>query len=203
MDRKINKSQSVKGKRRKGQSFGPRSSIRENEMLIRWRVGVTDYASDTSGVIAASGISPSISFSSEFSTVKSLFTQVRCVKARLTFSPRCTLGTTNLPSRIFVGTNMGENGTTYTVPNSPSFVTNLSNPTIIGSQLLDHVEYDMKMPKNLEFSTMDSDIPSVPTPWAGSPGVVSFYGSGFTPSSNTLLYYRVDIEVISHLRGRV
>jgi hypothetical protein len=100
---------------------------------------------------------------------------------------------------MLIGTNVLFNLTTFTTPTSALNVQNLENKAEVVTNLVRPFDYFMVVPGGLEFSSIVNDVPSTPTPYAGSPGCVCLWGDNMTPST---AYFRVHVTAKWHLRGR-
>lgn len=186
--------------RRKRRQRGPPRQPLNNEMVIesRWQYGV--MTSSATGVITAADISPSIANSVEYSTLQSLFNEIRCLSCTVDFGP--TVTTTAGVGVLLVGTQMQANQNTHdATPLSISQVVNLDRKKeyVIGSSQMRIYKYKMKIPANLEFSAITSDAPATVTPFAGSPGCTYIYASNLTAS---VVYLNIYVTTRHHLRGR-
>jgi len=196
MDIKVSKRQPRK---KKGKGPGPRRPM-SNEMILesRWQYGVV--SSSATSLITLADISPSIVNSVEYSTLQSLFNEIRLLSCVVDFGP--TVTTTAGVGTMIVGTQMQANQTTHdTVPLSVTQVVNLDRKKeyVIGSSQMRIYKYKMKVPRGLEFSSLTSDAPATVTPFAGSPGCVYVYASNLTAS---VVYLNIYVTTRHHLRGR-
>lgn len=158
----------------------------------------TSVTSGTTGTMA-SWTDGSIVHSSEYSVISSLFTEVKCLSIVYYFSPTQSANGTVLHGSVLFGTNMAENAATGTNPTAFSDVQNLQKTTRMLTASTTVRRYQQALPRNLEFSLISADSPNPPTPWAGTPGVVKWYGVGFTPST---VYFNLQIQARYFLRGR-
>lgn len=183
--------------RRRGRS-GPARSIPLNEMryLTRWEV--VGLSSGTSGTMSDCH-SPSIQSSSEYSILQSLFTEIKLVSGTFIFTGQAQSLSTVAQSRLWVGTNMIFTNGTFSNPTSVTQVQNLTRVVQVPSNLIRPYRYRYPVPPGLEFSNITQDSPTTATPWAGSPGMLCWWGDGFTPST---AYFKVDFVGVFHLRGR-
>jgi len=154
-------------------------------------------ASGTTGAISNS-LSPTISNSSEYSVLQGLYTEVRLLKCVVTFTSLVPTVLTN-QSRVLVGTNMVMSNSVFTLPTSNADVQNLKWLRMFVSASVTPKKYNMYVPKDLEYANIVSDAPSPVTPYAGSPGIVQVYGTGFAVSTNI---FTVDLSCWFRLRGR-
>lgn len=202
-DRKsFNKPQSTARKRRKAFSRVPRG-IRDNEMLYTTGWTENSLQSSAGGVIGAT-FSPSLSYSGESGTVQSLFTEVKLISYELKMFPiqAGASGTSAaVHSYVSVGTNMIMNGTTFTTPSAIADVINLAKRVDVGSCKPVQTNYKMVVPSSLEYlsTATGSDRPTVPNPYAGSPGAVVVFGTNFGVS---VPYWYCSSISRFHLRGR-
>jgi hypothetical protein len=170
-----------------------------NEMRYKTSWTVANLSSGTTGIIA-SVAAPTIANSSEYSTVASLFTEVRLIRATLVIAPVQSSASGPMHSYLEVGTNMIMNATTFTTPTAFSSVQNTTKKRTYSSASTKIMYYKMAVPPNLEFANIAADAPATVTPWAGSPGAILLYGEGFT---NSDAYFRLSFQdVVYHLRGR-
>jgi len=171
-----------------------------NEMYYRWTVEGGDLASNTAGIIAFSS-SPSLQNSSENSVIQNLFVEVRLISFRVVYTPIQSANGSVIQSTFIVGTNMIFNQTTNTAPSSFTSVQNLVKSRTIASVGVRPVSVSMVVPKGLEFlsTATGSDVPTIPNPYAGSPGMLVGYGTGFTASTT---YFKEQQITVMHLRGR-
>ncbi len=188
---------------KKGRRSQPRpTKCRLNEMHYetRWQYAAS-INSNGSGLLTLADISPSIANTVEYSNITALFGLVRLVSCEVEFGPTCT-STAGIGTMI-VGTQMQANQNSHaTTPLSASQVENLDNKQeyVIGATQMRVYKYKMKVPAQLEFSSITSDAPATVTPWAGSPGCVYVYAPGLTASAPYLTIY---VKVRYHLKGRV
>lgn len=169
-----------------------------NEMIYQARWTEANLTTGTTGTISRAQLSPTIQNSSEYSAVQGLFSMVKCIKAVWTFTGRLQNGSVG-HGRIMVGTDNTMNYTTNTTPTSYTDVQNLERKKDICTYTVIPVSYRQAVPKNLDFSNLDADAPTLPTPFAGSPGVVKVFSQGLTNSQD---YFFVDAVVTYHLKGR-
>ncbi len=183
-----------KGRKPKSSPF---DSPQLNVMLYQSTWTTSDLSSSTAGVISST-FSPTIQNSSEYSgPILSLFRQVKLIAFQLAFVP-IHPSTRTADQMLIVSTDMEMNGTTAVNPSTAANVENGTLVRYISSATLTPVYYRMPVP-NLMYSGVSADSPATETPWAGSPGVVKVYGSGFTAS---LAYFRVQAKAVYSLRGR-
>ena len=169
-----------------------------NTMLLRtsWSSGV--LGTGTTGTMS-SWTAPSIANCSEYSVVQSLFTEVRLIRATFIFTPTQAANGTVSHGALVIGTNMLENQTTGQNPTGYIDVQNTTHPVRISSLSVRPLTYNMSIPGGLEYASITADAPDPATPWAGSPGVVKWYGAGFTAST---IYFQLHLEAVYALRGR-
>jgi len=170
-----------------------------NTMIYRtrWEYGLLN--SGTTGTISAGNISPSITNSSEYSTMQALFTEVRLLQATMTFVARVAFTGAVVNDALYIGTNMLFNNTTFTTPASINDVQNLTRMIVIQTYQQRPFRYRMPVPPGLEFTSITADSPALVSPWAGSPGCVVVYGTNLSITEN---YFSVHVEATYELRGR-
>ncbi len=171
-------------------------------LQITCRYNYGEVSSGTSGVLSAADISPSVSLMSEYSTLQSLFGEIKLLACTVVFTNACTSASVN--GRLMIGTQMQASlGSHASTPLSASQVENLSQVRYInlGYSVFDRpFYYRMVVPRSLEYSSITSDSPNPPTPWAGSPGIVYIFGDGLSASFQ---YLKVDIIATYALKARV
>jgi hypothetical protein len=149
----------------------------------------TAITTSGSGVISYA-VSPSIASSSEYSLIQSLFTEVRLLRAQFQLSPRQSNSTSVAQNSIVLGTDMAMNGTTFTNPASSSAVTNCLNMKRVFTGAKTIPSYEMPVPRDLDYSSLatTADIPTLPDPSIGCPGMVLVYADGL---ANSTTYFDV------------
>jgi len=170
-------------------------------MLYRWTVEGGDIASGTAGAISFTS-SPSLQNSSENTVIQNLFSEVRLVSFRVVYTPTQSVNGSVLQSTFIVGTNMIFNQTTNSAPAAFTSVQNLTRSRTVASCAVKPISISMVVPRGLEFTSTatGSDVPAIPSPFSGSPGMLVGYGTGFTAST---VYFKEQQIVIMHLRGRI
>lgn len=196
MDIKIAKKNNKRSRRRNG----PRKAL-TNSMILStsWTEG--PMTASTTGSIAST-IGVSISNAPEYSSLASLFTEVKILKATIFFTPKASTsntGTAVLQGRVWVGTNMLYNSNFGTTPTDYKDVLNLPNRKVVVTSSVRPTSVRLKIPPGLEFANIAADAPSTVTPWAGSPGVWQVYGGSLSASQE---YFDLDIRAVYQLRGR-
>jgi len=187
-------------KRGSGTSRVPRV-IGFNEMRLKTAWSHAALVSGTTGTLS-DFISPTIQNSNEYSTVASLFTEVKLLGMVIHLIPKIptlAASTATAASTLTVGTRYDVNMNTASVPTTLDQVINSSHVIDFSTASLRTLKYRMSVPRGLEFSVISQDAPNPGTPWAGSPGVVLFFGTGYIPSTN---YFDVRVYASYHLRGR-
>jgi len=195
LDRKINH----QARNRKPRKLSPVKSLPVNEMVYKTSWIHASVASGTTGQMA-SWTSPSIIHSSEYSQIGALFTEVKLIRATFIFTPLQAVNGSVLQTALVVSTNFLR--TENTSGNDPASYTDVQNQTHsvrLSTLSVIPLRYRMPIPKGLEFANLASDSPNPPIPWAGCPGIVSWFAGTATPSTN---YFALHVEAIYHLRGR-
>jgi len=169
-----------------------------NEMLLKTAWSHFALTSNGSGVLG-DFIGPTITNTNEYSTIASLFTEVKLMACEIHLISRNPYSTGTTSSTITLGTDMGINNATAVAPTTIDNVINSSNVKDFASTNPRPVTYVMSVPKSLEFSAIAADAPNPVTPWAGSPGAVLIFGTGM---ANTTAYFDVRVYATYHLRGR-
>ncbi len=177
------------------------SNIQENKMVYRTSWNYGSLTSSTDGILSAADISPSIENSSEYTILQSLFGEVKLLRCTVRFTLSNSADATM--SRAYVGTAMQATKSTHaTTPLGYNDVQNLARVKLIpcGGNTSRTVSYRMVVPRNLDYTLLTNDSPTVATPYAGSPGCVYIYADTLTPSRR---YYTIDVECVYLLRGRI
>jgi len=197
MDRKNNKSTSLI-KRRGRRSAGPDRGLRVNSMIYKTTWTDSAVTSGTTGAITYT-VSPSIVSSSEYSTMQAIFTEIKLISFRVVLVPVQSNSTSVTHSYIAMATNMLMNGTTFTQPTTYPSVENSTKVVRVNSTAVRNFSYLMPVPRNFEYQSIVGDAPTIPTPWAGSPGLVLIYGANF---SSSIVYWQISVTAVYALRGR-
>ncbi len=155
----------------------------------------------SSGLLSANDISPSIVNATEYSTVSSLFTEIRLRRFEIIITAAHNDGAASF-GRLIVGTQMQANATSPgPAITSLAQVENLAKTQYY--QLGNTVEpfkYQMVVPPNLQFASISADAPTPVTPYAGSPGCIYMFANDLTYDQ---VYLKVDCIATYDLRGRV
>jgi len=163
-----------------------------------WTCGL--LTASTAGAISNSTLGFTIQNSTEYSALSTLFAEVKLLSAKMAFSPRGANSLTNI-SRVMCGYHVEYNSTTFTNPTQFSSVSNLPGRTTIPSNIISTKIMVVPVPSGLDYTAINADCPTLPTPFAGSPGTVMVYGTNFQASAD---YFIVDaLDVVYHLRYRV
>lgn len=183
---------------------GPRRSIPKslpvNEVIYRCSWTGPLLSSGTAGSISTSSLGFTISNSTEYSALSTIYSEVRLLSAKVCITPRGANSLTNI-SRIMGGYHVEYNSTTNTAPTQFSSVANTQKRFTVCSNITRPFIYKVPVPKNLEFTAINADCPTLPTPFAGSPGVIMIYGTNFQASVD---YFTMDyLDVTYHVKGRV
>lgn len=168
-----------------------------NNMFYSASWTVTTLTAGTSGQISmASGLS--ISNSSEYSSLQTIFSEVRLKRATFSFSCRYAQDT-GVHSRAQAGTRTEANQTTFTLPAAFTDVQNLVGKREFTDAFKGIVSVEAVVPSNLDYTSLVADVPTLVSPWAGSPGSMYLYGDGFVPSRDV---FTIVVRAIWQLRGR-
>jgi len=195
-DRKSFKKSKKKGRSKRSVPRG----MPTNEIIYKcsWTAGL--LTSGTSGAISSSGLGFTIQNSTEYSALSTIFSEVKLLSAKVCFTARGTYSATNC-SRLMGGYHVEYNSTTFTNPTQFSSVANLQKRFTLSSNIIRPFIYKVPVPKNLDFTAINADCPTLQTPFAGSPGTVMVYGTNFQASQD---YFTVDyLDVIYYVKGRV
>lgn len=170
--------------------------------IIFYQAAWTNAAivSSTSGMIS-SNHAPTIQNSSEYSSISNIYARVRLIAFQTTITSYVPndVSATTLHNRVLVGYDVDMNATTNTLPTQAIEVENLTRVKLVMSASRYPVTYWADVPPNLEYSLINADAPTLPSPFAGSPGVVKIFGLGFTASTQ---YLNVHCRAIWQLTSR-
>jgi hypothetical protein len=147
-------------------------------------------------------MSPSIQSFTEYSTLSSLFLEVKLLTAKATFVSVDADAADKAQGVLIVGTNMAATANSHSNPTTTSQVENLPGKVMIPTQIVRPFTVQMVVPRSLEYSLIGSDSPATPTPWAGSPGCLVGISGGTILTASTRYFY-VFFEAIHKFRGRV
>ncbi len=202
MDKKsFQKQKSSKGPRQ-GFVSVPKN-IPADSLVLRTSWTLAALSTGTAGEISAS-ISSSVSNSSEFSVLSSLWREVKLVSHSIEFffyNPYSTSGTSAVTSTLVMGTDMRMNGTTFTLPTTYLEVYNISDSKTFCRTSPRKIIFRRQVPRNLQHTNIAEDVPTLPIPYAGSPGVIQMFTTGGAISApyTTVLLNRATY----HLQGRI
>ncbi len=197
MDRKETKQK----KRQPRQKFSniPKH-VPTDSAIIRTSYTSTALSSDTAGTLSSS-ISASIQSASEYSVLSSLYREVRLKAQTLQFFWASPYNTGSQTYLVMMATDMRYNGTTFTSPTQYLDVYNISDRKLHSRSNPRLVTFRRQVPRDLEFSNIEADCPTLPVPFSGSPGVIQIFGSGLPVSTaaTTTIFITATYEV----RGRI
>lgn len=203
MDIKVKTSQRRKGRRSNQRARIPLMGLSGGQnMTITCRYDYGEVKSGTAGSISIADISPTIQNMSEYSTIASLFSEIKLLACTIVFTNTCTSASVN--GRVIIGTQLQANYNSHATP--PLVSTQVENLAAvkylsIGYSIFDApFRYKMVVPQGLEYASISADAPATVTPWAGSPGCVYVFGDGLSASFQ---YFRVDVIATYAFRGRV
>ncbi len=172
-------------------------------MVIRTTYTATALSSGTDGTVSSS-IGASITSASEYSVLASLFREVKLMAQEVSFFfyyPYVNSGTNQATTTFMCGTDMRMNGTTYTPPTQYLDVYNLADRRDYCRTNPNKIVFRRRVPRQLEHTNIADDCPTLPIPYAGSPGVIQIFSSGNVVSSQ--LTTILTITATYHLQGRV
>jgi len=174
-----------------------------DQMLQRhtWDYGA--LSSGTTGIISFADMSPSIQNFTEYSTLSSLFSEVKLVSAYVEFLPLDNISSSHAQGILYVGTRQDFNKNVTSVPTSVSQVENLKGMRTISTSIVKPVRVRLAIStRGLEFSQISADAPSPVIDYAGSPGcLIGISGSGTL--NNSIKYFYARLTAVHHFRGRV
>ncbi len=198
-DKKMSKQQKKKAGPRQDLLSIPRQ-VPTDSMLLKTSYTAAALASGTSGTISAS-LGASISSVSEFSVLSSLWREVRLRAWQVEWFWANPYGTTTASGLMVLGTDMRMNSTTYTLPSAYLDVYNIADRRVFAKCTNVKSVFRRKVPKDLEFTNIADDCPTLPVPFAGSPGVVQWFADGLTVSNTYTT--QLLITATYELRSRV
>jgi len=171
-----------------------------NEMIYSSGMSIGDIASGTSGILSTV-MAPTIANFADYASIAAVFSEVRLLNSHIIVTNlQATADRATVTSRrVYFGTNMLFNATTYSVPNSLNEVINLPGLRTMSTTQLSSKRIPMVVPANLEFLSISGDAPTIPLPFAGSPGAICAFAAGLTVSTT---YIQVEMFATWHLRGR-
>ncbi len=178
-------------------------SIPTDTLVVRTSWTLPALSSGTAGELSSS-ISSSIQNASEYSVLASLYREVKLVSHDIEFfwyNPYSTSGTNAVTTTVVLGTDMRMNGTTFTLPTAYIDVYNASDRRTFARTNPMKVRFRRQVPKNLEHTNIADDCPTLPVPYAGSPGVIQVFSSGNQVS--TQLTTILLCSATYHLKGRI
>lgn len=181
----------------------PLANTNRMSFTTSWTVGLISSSTAGNLISSAAGavLSPTIQNASEYGSVNTLFREIKLKRFQLIFtSTQMTPGSSNVNhSTMVIGTNITANANN--IPSISNFnnVQNSANRKYINTYRTEPFIYEAYVPPDLEFSNIDNDAPSTATPYAGSPGIVTFYCTGLNASAG---YFYVTATAHYILRGR-
>jgi len=173
-----------------------------NDLVITTSWSVSSISSGTVGTIAFT-IAPAFSSSTEASGMSTLFSEVRLLAFKL-FACSQQAPSPVAHSTLFLGTNCEMNATTNSAPTSRISVANLRRKKKWVTTDRKILTYNMYVPRSvmpLPILPSGSDVPTLVTPYAGSPGAILGWGDGFANSTQYLT--GIEVTATFHLTGRV
>ncbi len=171
-----------------------------DSLVLRTSYTVAALSSGTDGSISSS-IGASISSVSEYSVLASLYREVKLKAQSIEFYSQSPYATGVNTGLWVLGTDMRMNATTYTPPTSYIDVYNMSDRQTWNRRIYTKFVFRRRVPKDLEFTNIADDCPTLPVPFAGSPGVIQVYGFG--DAASTTLTTTILVTCTYILRGRV
>jgi hypothetical protein len=162
---------------------------------------IGNVSSGTTGIISTF-FSPSILSTTEISALTTLYSTVKLIAFEVMLTPKLAVNPTSVSahSTLFIATDQSENGSTAVNPANSSLVVNGDNLKTYATCDIKAIHYFMSVPSSLEFSPIGDDVPTIQTPWAGSPGVVNLWAENL---SNSAAYFHAATRAQYILRGRV
>ncbi len=180
MDRKtFNKPKQKKGGPKQKFASIPKQ-VPADTMVLRTSYTIAALSSGTDGTISSS-IGASITSTSEYPNLASLYREVKLMAQQIEFFfyyPFVNAGTNNVTTLWYMGTDMRMNATTYTSPSAPLDIYNASDRRLFARTDWKKVLFRRRVPKDLEFTNIADDCPTLPVPFAGSPGVIQILSLG-------------------------
>lgn len=108
---------------------------------------------------------------------------------------------TNAQGTILLATDMTMNNTTVTNPSGSSSLLNCQNVRYLFTGLKGIMRYEFPVSRTLDYSSTatGADVPTLPDPSMGCPGMLLVYASGL---ANSITYFNVHIIAAYALKGR-
>jgi len=169
-----------------------------NQMVLKTAWSHAALSSGTAGTLS-DFIAPSIVSTNEYSTVTSLFTEVKLIACEIHFTSRNPYATGTTSTTVTCATRYDVNNSTAVAPTTLDNVINSTHVADFTTASNRVFKYRMSIPRGLEYSAIAADAPNPATPWAGSPGAVLFFGTGM---ANSTAYFDVRVYAAYALRGR-
>lgn len=198
-DRKSKPTQRKKGGPKQKFASVPRN-LPTDTTVIRSSYTVAALSSGTDGSISSS-IGASISSVSEYSVLASLYREVKLMAQTIEWYSQSPYATGITTGMFVIGTDMRMNATTYTSPTAYLDVYNMSDRQTWNRRIYTKFTFRRRVPRDLEFTNIADDCPTLPVPFSGSPGVVQIYSSGEAVS--TTITTTVLVTATYMLKGRV
>ncbi len=171
-----------------------------NTTIIRTTYTSSALSSDTAGTISSS-ISASIQSASEYSVLSSLYREVRLKAQTLQFFWASPYNTGSQAYLVMMGTDLRYNGTTFTSPTQYLDIYNIADRKLFARTNPQLVTFRRQVPRDLEFSNIEADCPTLPVPFSGSPGVIQVYATNAPVS--TAATTTIVVTATYELRGRI
>lgn len=157
-----------------------------------------DLISGTAGTIATT-LSPSISQTSEYSNLQTLYQNCRLLRYQIKLTPQQD-ASVNQQGYISLGYNLQQNLNVSTNPTSDISVENLDSFKQLFTGAVRIQIYEPKVPRNLLPLALNGDAPSPVNPYAGSPGNVIVWAPFLANSQH---YFQVTQRAIWVLGPRI
>ncbi len=158
-------------------------TIKTDSAILRSAFALAPINTDTSGVAISTVVGASISQTSEYAAMGSLFKEVRLlafeIKLGFLYVHNNDSKGYNPGTMVVMGTDPTMNTNNSSDPTSYNDVQNRPDVQYYISNKEGIIRKRMRVAPNLEFLPLTADAPTTPTPFAGSPGVIAIYGNGW------------------------
>ncbi len=185
--------------RASGRRYASLSAQPSSSMTLRTSWTTAALSTNGSGTMSRT-LNASIQNAAEYSALVEQWREVRLRSFAVCFSFSQPYNTTITQIMVVMGTDPSMNATTYTAPSGYADVMNLSDKKCYASVSNRLIVRPMLVNQSLDFTNIDADSPTLPVPYAGSPGVLQVYATGGTNS--TVYTTSLLITATYQLRGR-
>ncbi len=198
-DVKTQKRNPARRRRRRTATIPRQPRIAETIIPVGWTN--SSISTGTSGAISTT-FGLSCQEATEYTSLANLFQEVKLVSASWTFISGRPTDTVTASLQVFMAFDVRYNSNTATAPASRDAVLHNNtwkvwNP--IGAVKTFTYVAPSKQLRDLDFTKIDADAPTLPTPFAGSPGVLMLYADSGAVSTG---YATLLTQASYWVRGR-